>query len=56
MMSSSFVFDDSIRYDFVKEFADLVRESRAPVFVSLCTCSKFFDAEEMNMGRVVGDR
>lgn len=47
--TSSFTLDESIQYDFVTKCANLVSESCVPVFVSLCTSSKFFNAEEMNM-------
>lgn len=35
-INSSFVFAESIMTDFVMALADLVRDSCAPVFVSLC--------------------
>ena len=52
-LSSSFTLDN-IQYDFVEACTELVQEACVPVFVNLCTCSKFFNAEEMNMENSVG--
>lgn len=51
--SSSFQLDD-IQYPFVTGCSELVQISCVPVFVSLCTCSKFFNTDEMNMENSVG--
>ena len=52
-MSSSFTLEN-IEYDLVKACTDLVQEACVPVFVNLCSCCKFFNAEEMHMGNFVG--
>ena len=53
--SSSFTVGN-IEADLVKACSDLVQEAGVPVFVSLCSCSKFFHAEEMNMENSVGQK
>ena len=54
-MSSSFTLGE-IELDLVKACSDLVQEAGVPVFVNLCSCSKFFNAEEMNMEKSVGQK
>ena len=54
-MSSSFTLGE-IELDLVKACSDLVQEAGVPVFVNLCSCSKFFHAEEMNVEKSVGQK
>ena len=55
-VNSKFIFDESVTHDIVFAFANLICDSCAPVFVSLCTNSSFFHGDEMHMERVIENR
>ena len=51
--SSRFSFDETKIEDIVSALSELICESFAPIFVSLCPCSEFFHGDEMQMEKVV---